>query len=219
MSTSLRLGSKAPDFTADSSNGPITFHDYIGDSWVVFFSHPDDFTPVCTTELGEFSKLEPEFAKRGTKLIGLSANDTVSHKAWIRDIDEVTGSKLTFPIIADPERSVALAYDMIDHQDASNVDQRGLALTIRSVYIIDPKKRIRLIMAYPASTGRNSAEILRIIDSIQLADKQPVTTPVNWQKGDDVIIAPSVSNAEAAKLFPSYRTVKPYLRFAPMRNQ
>lgn len=215
MSQTLRLGSKAPDFTAETSNGPISFHEYIGDSWAILFSHPDDFTPVCTTELGEFAKLEPEFTKRGVKLIGLSANDTASHKAWIKDIDEVSGAKLTFPIVADPERKVALAYDMIDHQDATNVDAKGIALTIRSVFIIDPKKTIRLILSYPASTGRNSAEVLRVVDSLQLTDKKPITTPINWQKGDDVIVAPTVSDAEASKLFPEFRTVKPYLRFTP----
>lgn len=216
--SALRLGSQAPDFQAETSNGPISFHEYLGDSWGVLFSHPDDFTPVCTTELGAFAKLEPEFAKRNTKLIGLSANDTSSHKAWIKDIDEVNGSKLSFPIIADPERKIALAYDMIDHQDATNVDSKGFPFTIRSVFIIDPKKNIRLILAYPASTGRNSAEVLRVIDSLQTGDNNRVTTPIDWQLGQDVIVAPSVSDEEAKKIFPKFRTVKPYLRFTPLEK-
>lgn len=212
----LRLGSKAPDFEADTSNGPIKFHDFIGDNWTVLFSHPDDFTPVCTTELGAFAKLEPEFTKRGVKLIGLSANDTSSHKAWIKDIDEVNDSKLTFPIIADPTRQISLLYDMIDHQDATNVDAKGIAFTIRSVFIIDPKKTIRLILQYPASTGRNTAEVLRVIDSLQTGDKHRVTTPINWTPGQDVIVHPSVSNEEAATLFPKFKTIKPYLRTTPL---
>ncbi|KAG5367153.1 Mitochondrial peroxiredoxin PRX1 [Yarrowia sp. B02] len=212
----LRLGSKAPDFEADTSNGPIKFHDFIGDNWTVLFSHPDDFTPVCTTELGAFAKLEPEFSKRGVKLIGLSANDTSSHKAWIKDIDEVNDSKLTFPIIADPTRQISLLYDMIDHQDATNVDSKGIAFTIRSVFIIDPSKTIRLILQYPASTGRNTAEVLRVIDSLQTGDKHRVTTPINWTPGQDVIVHPSVSNEEAATLFPKFKTIKPYLRTTPL---
>lgn len=212
----LRLGSTAPDFTADSSNGPVSLYEYLGDSWGVLFSHPDDFTPVCTTELGAFAKLEPEFAKRNVKLIGLSANNTDSHHAWIKDIDEVTGLKLSFPIIADPKREIAQKYDMIDYQDASNVDDKGLQLTIRSVFIIDPNKKIRLIMAYPASTGRNTAEVLRVIDSLQTGDKNRITTPINWVPGDDVIVHPSVTNEEAKTLFPKFRIIKPYLRLTPL---
>lgn len=214
--SSLRLGSTAPNFDAQTSNGEISFHDYIGDSWAVLFSHPDDFTPVCTTELGAFAKLEPEFTKRNVKLIGLSANGTDSHKAWIKDIDEVTGSKLSFPIVADPERKVANLYDMIDHQDATNVDNKGVQMTIRSVFIIDPKKTIRLIISYPASVGRNSAEVLRTVDALQLGDKHRVTTPINWVPGDDVIVHPSVSNEEAKTLFPDFRIIKPYLRLTPL---
>lgn len=212
----LRLGSKAPNFDADTSKGPLNLYDYLGDSWGILFSHPDDFTPVCTTELGAFAKLEPEFTKRNVKLIGLSANGLESHKAWIKDIDEVNDSRLDFPIVADPERKVALAYDMIDHQDATNVDSKGLALTIRSVFIIDPKKTIRLIMAYPASTGRNTAEVLRVVDSLQTGDKHRVTTPINWTPGDDVIIAPTVKDEEARKIFPKFRAIKPYLRLTPL---
>ncbi|KAL4974858.1 hypothetical protein BDW66DRAFT_167511 [Aspergillus desertorum] len=205
----LRLGSTAPNFTADTSNGPITFHDYIGDSWAILFSHPDDFTPICTTELGAFAKLEPEFTARGVKLIGLSANGTESHKAWIKDIDEVTGSKLTFPIISDPERKIAHQYDMVDYQDTTNVDSKGMALTIRSVFIIDPAKKIRLIMTYPASTGRNTAEVLRVIDALQTTEKHGVTTPINWLPGDDVVIPPPVSTEDAQKKFGDIRVVKP----------
>ncbi|KAL4885555.1 hypothetical protein BJY04DRAFT_205310 [Aspergillus karnatakaensis] len=205
----LRLGSVAPNFETDTSNGPLKFHDYIGDSWAVLFSHPDDFTPICTTELGAFAKLEPEFAARGVKLIGLSANGTESHKAWIKDIDEVTGSKLTFPIISDPERKIAHQFDMVDYQDTTNVDSKGMALTIRSVFIIDPSKKIRLILTYPASTGRNTAEVLRVIDSLQTTDKHGVTTPINWLPGDDVVIPPPVSTEDAQKKFGDVRIVKP----------
>ncbi|KAI9371968.1 hypothetical protein BJX61DRAFT_534365 [Aspergillus egyptiacus] len=208
----LRLGSVAPNFEADTSNGPIKFHDYIGDSWAILFSHPDDFTPICTTELGAFAKLEPEFAARGVKLIGLSANGTESHKAWIKDIDEVTGSKLSFPIISDPERKIAHQYDMVDYQDTTNVDSKGMALTIRSVFIIDPAKKIRLIMTYPASTGRNTAEVLRVVDALQTTDKHGVTCPINWLPGDDVVIPPPVSTEDAQKKFGDVRVVKPYLR-------
>lgn len=214
----LRLGSTAPDFTAETSNGPITFHEFIGNSWTILFSHPDDFTPICTTELGAFAKLEPEFAARGVKLIGLSANNVESHHAWIKDIDEVTGSKLTFPIISDPERKVAHLYDMVDYQDTTNVDSKGIALTIRSVFIIDPNKKIRLILTYPASTGRNTAEILRVIDALQTTDKHAVTTPINWLPGDDVVIPPPISTEDAQKRFGDVRVVKPYLRFTNLKR-
>lgn len=214
--SSLRLGSTAPDFQTETSNGQISFHEYIGDSWAILFSHPDDFTPVCTTELGAFAKLEPEFTKRNVKLIGLSANGTESHKAWIKDIDEVTGSKLTFPIIADPERKVANLYDMIDYQDATNVDDKGVQLTIRSVFIIDPKKTIRLVLTYPASVGRNTAEVLRVIDALQTGDKYKVATPINWIPSDDVIIPITVSNEEAKEKFKDFRIIKPYLRLTSL---
>jgi alkyl hydroperoxide reductase subunit AhpC len=185
---SLRLGTIAPNFKAETTTGPIDFHEFIGDKWVVLFSHPEDYTPVCTTELGAFAKLEPEFTRRGVKLIGLSANTIESHGGWIKDIDEISGSNLKFPIIGDKQRQVALAYDMLDHQDATNVDSKGIAFTIRSVFIIDPKKTIRTILSYPASTGRNTAEVLRIVDSLQTGDKHRVTTPINWVPGDDVIV-------------------------------
>ncbi|ODQ67962.1 thioredoxin-like protein [Nadsonia fulvescens var. elongata DSM 6958] len=212
----LRLGSQAPNFDAATSTGPINFHDFIGDSWCVLFSHPDDFTPVCTTELGAFAKLEPEFTKRGVKLIGLSANKVDSHKAWIKDINEISQTNVLFPIIADHNRKIAHAYDMIDYQDTTNVDEKGQAFTIRSVFIIDPKKTIRLILSYPASTGRNTAEVLRVVDSLQTGDRNRVTTPINWIPGQDVIVHPSVSNEEAKSLFPEFRVIKPYLRMTPL---
>jgi alkyl hydroperoxide reductase subunit AhpC len=212
----LRLGSTAPNFKAETTKGDIDFHEFIGDNWVVLFSHPEDFTPVCTTELGAFAKLEPEFTKRGVKLIGLSANTIKSHEGWIDDIAEVTGGNVNFPIIGDKQRQVALAYDMIDHQDATNVDEKGIAFTIRSVFFIDPKKVIRTILSYPASTGRNANEVLRIIDSLQTGDKYKVTTPIDWLPGDDVIVHPSVKNDQAKELFPDFRIVKPYLRFTPL---
>ncbi|KAJ9150171.1 AhpC/TSA family protein [Coniochaeta hoffmannii] len=212
----LRLGSIAPNFKADTTKGPIDFHEFIGDNWVILFSHPEDYTPVCTTELGEMARLEPEFKKRGVKLIGLSANTLESHEGWISDIKEVTGSQVNFPIIGDKERKVAYLYDMIDHQDTTNVDSKGIAFTIRSVFIIDPKKTIRTILSYPASTGRNSAEILRIVDSLQTGDKHKVTTPINWTPGDDVIVHPSIKTEQAKEIFPNVRVVKPYLRFTTL---
>jgi len=215
----LRLGSIAPNFQAETTNGPIDFHEFVGDSWVVLFSHPEDYTPVCTTELGAFAKLEPEFSKRGVKLIGLSANTVDSHGGWIKDINEISNTTLRFPIIGDKQRKVAYLYDMLDYQDTTNVDSKGIAFTIRSVFIIDPKKTIRLIMSYPASTGRNAAEVLRVVDSLQTGDKHRVTTPINWVPGDDVIVHPSVKGEEATKLFPEMRTVKPYLRFTPLPKE
>ncbi|KAH7166348.1 thioredoxin-like protein [Dactylonectria macrodidyma] len=215
----LRLGSIAPNFKAETTQGPIDFHEFIGDNWVILFSHPEDYTPVCTTELGAFAKLGPEFAKRGVKPIGLSANTIESHEGWIKDIAEVTGGNVTFPIIGDKQRQVSLLYDMIDHQDATNVDEKGIAFTIRSVYFIDPKKTIRTILSYPASTGRNANEVLRIIDSLQTGDKHRITTPINWVPGDDVIVHPSVKNEEAKTLFPEFRIVKPYLRFTPLAKE
>ncbi|KAL9619225.1 MAG: hypothetical protein Q9160_006160 [Pyrenula sp. 1 TL-2023] len=215
----LRLGSIAPNFDADTTNGPINFHEFIGDNWVVLFSHPEDYTPVCTTELGAFAKLEPEFTRRGVKLIGLSANTIDSHSGWIKDINEISGSNLKFPIIGDKQRQVSLKYDMLDHQDATNVDAKGIAFTIRSVFIIDPKKVIRTILSYPASTGRNTAEVLRIVDSLQTGDKNKVTTPINWVPGDDVIVAPSVKDEQARELFPNFKAIKPYLRVTPLPKE
>ncbi|KAL1976721.1 hypothetical protein VTN31DRAFT_3003 [Thermomyces dupontii] len=209
----LRLGSIAPNFKADTTQGPIDFHEFIGNNWVILFSHPADFTPICTTELGAFAKLEPEFTARGVKLIGLSANSLESHHQWVKDIDEVTGSNLKFPIIADPDRKIAYLYDMLDYDDTTNVDQKGLPLTVRTVFIIDPNKKIRLTLTYPASTGRNTAEVLRVVDALQTTDKKGVTTPINWLPGDDVVVPPNVSTEEAKAKFGEVREVKPYLRF------
>lgn len=215
----LRLGSKAPNFQAETTVGNIDFHDFIGNGWVVLFSHPEDFTPVCTTELGAFSKLEPEFTKRNVKLIGLSANTISSHGKWIEDINEVNQTKLTFPIIGDKDRKISFMYDMLDRQDLSNVDEKGIAFTIRSVYIIDPNKTIRLILSYPASTGRNSKEVLRVIDSLQIGDKYGVTTPIDWQNGDDVIVAPKTTTEQAKQKFGEIQIVKPYLRFTSVPSK
>ncbi|KAK5013618.1 peroxiredoxin 1 [Cryomyces antarcticus] len=209
----LRLGSVAPNFKAKTTQGDIDFHDFIGDKWTILFSHPADFTPVCTTELGAFAKMKDEFEKRGVKMIGLSANDLGSHDKWIQDINEVANTNLQFPIIADADRHVAFLYDMVDQQDLDNIDEKGIAFTIRSVFVIDPNKKIRLTMMYPASTGRNTAEVLRVIDSLQTGDKKGVTTPINWMPGEDVIVPPSVSTPDAKKKFGEVREVKPYLRF------
>ncbi|KAI1942693.1 hypothetical protein LOZ58_001573 [Ophidiomyces ophidiicola] len=217
----LRLGSEAPNFKAVTTKGDIDFHEFIGDNWVILFSHPDDFTPTCTTELGAFAKLEPEFSKRGVKLVGLSANGLKSHHDWIKDIDEVTGSHLQFPIIADADRHISYLYDMIDYQDTTNtalMGKEGMAMTIRSVFIIDPKKKIRLIMSYPASTGRNTAEVLRVVDALQTTDKNGVNTAINWVPGDDVIIPPAVSTEDAIKKFGDVRVVKPYLRYTTIQK-
>jgi alkyl hydroperoxide reductase subunit AhpC len=202
----LQLGDIAPDFTQDSTEGPLSFHNWVGDSWVVLFSHPKDFTPVCTTELGYLSKLKAEFDRRGVKVIGLSVDPTDSHKGWARDIEETQGAKLNFPLIADHDRKVSDLYGMI-HPNANDT------LTVRSVFVIDPQKKIRLTLTYPASTGRNFDELLRVIDSLQLTDRHKVATPVNWRQGEDVIIVPSLSNEEAKALFPAGWTEhKPYLR-------
>ncbi|PFH57911.1 hypothetical protein XA68_14417 [Ophiocordyceps unilateralis] len=212
----LRLGSEAPDFAAETTAGPIKFHEYIAGSWAILFSHPQDYTPVCTTELGAFAKLEPEFTKRGVKLLGLSADKLDDHQGWVKDIDEVTGGKVKFPIIADPDRKVAHLYDMIDYQDPANIDHNKLPFTIRSVFFIDPKLKIRTILSYPASTGRNASEVLRIVDSLQTTDKHRVATPIDWQPGQDVIVAKDVKDDEAKKIFPNFRAVKPYLRFTAL---
>jgi len=218
MPASLRLGSVAPDFEAQTTAGPIRFHDWIGDSWAILFSHPADFTPVCTTELGEVARRAPDFAQRGVKLIGLSANGLESHEKWIKDINEVGNeiapTDVQFPIIADAERQVSALYDMLDAVDPTNVDAKGIPFTVRTVFVIDPKKIIRLTLSYPAQTGRNFDEILRVVDSLQLGDKHKITTPVNWKKGDDVIVHPAVSDEQANTLFPGYQKKLPYLRFA-----
>jgi alkyl hydroperoxide reductase subunit AhpC len=208
--TTLRLGDLAPDFTQDSTQGPIRFHEWLGDSWGVLFSHPKDFTPVCTTELGYTAKLAGEFRKRGVKVLAVSVDPLDSHRGWVGDIEETSGVAVNFPILADPDRKVATLYDMI-HPNANDT------LTVRSVYVIDPKKKIRLVITYPASTGRNFDEILRVIDSLQLTDQHSVATPVNWKQGEDVIVAPSIQDPEVLKQkFPKgIRAVKPYLRYTP----
>lgn len=209
----IRIGSTAPDFTADTTNGEINFHNFIGDSWAVLFSHPADFTPVCTTELGAFAKQKPDFDKRNVKLIGLSTEDVESHKAWIKDMEDVTtgGAKFTYPIIADTDKNVAFKYDMLSEEEFKNINS-GLVPTVRSVFVIDPAKKVRLIMTYPASTGRNSAEILRVIDALQLSDSKGIATPIDWTVGADVIIPPSVSDQEAKAKFGEFQTLKSYLR-------
>lgn len=209
----LRINSLAPNFTAETTVGKVNFHEYIGNSWAVLFSHPADFTPVCTTELGAFAKLKPEFDKRNVKLIGLSAEGVESHQKWIKDIEEISQlDKFTFPIIGDVDREVAFLYDMVDEEGFKNLNN-GIVATIRSVYIIDPSKKIRLIITYPASVGRNSSEVLRVIDALQKGDSKGVVTPIDWQPGQDVIIPPTVSDADASKKFGDFTTVKPYLRF------
>ena len=206
----VQLGDDAPDFTAETTEGTINFYDYLGDSWGVLFSHPKDFTPVCTTELGMVAKLKPEFDKRDVKVLAISVDPVDSHKGWVGDIEETQGCAVNFPILADPDRKVADLYDMI-HPNANDT------LTVRSVFIIDPNKKIRLILTYPASTGRNFQEILRVIDSLQLTDKHKVATPVNWKQGEDVIIVPSLQDPEEIKKrFPQgFKAVKPYLRITP----
>ena len=202
----IQLGQVAPDFTQDSTQGKIQFHQWLGSSWGVLFSHPKDYTPVCTTELAEVARLKPEFDKRNVKPIGLSVDPVGSHKGWEADIEETQGQHLNFPVIADADRSVSGLYGMI-HPDADPL------LTVRSVFVIDPNKKVRLILTYPPSTGRNFDELLRVIDSLQLTDAHKVATPVNWKKGDDVIIVPSLSDEDAKARFPQgWKTLKPYLR-------
>ena len=209
---SLHLGDIAPDFTANTTQGPINFHEWINDSWVLLFSHPADFTPVCTTELGKTALLAGDFVKRGVKAIAISVDDLDSHNKWVPDIEEVNNVKVNFPIIADPDKKVAVLYDMI-HPNASE------KATVRSVFIIGPDKKIKLTLTYPASTGRNFTEILRVIDSLQLTANYQVATPADWQNGDDVIIVPSVSNEDAEIKFPKgFTSVKPYLRKTPQPN-
>lgn len=213
MST-LRLGDTAPDFTQDSSVGPIRFHEWAGDSWVILFSHPADFTPVCTTELGRTAALSGEFAKRGVKPIAISVDPVDKHQQWIGDINETQNTTVDFPILADADRKVSELYDLI-HPNAS------ATATVRSVFFIDPKKTIRATLTYPASTGRNFDELLRVVDSLQLTDSHKVATPANWQDGDDVVILPSLQDpAEIAQRFPKGHTVvRPYLRLTPQPNR
>lgn len=206
---SLKLSDTVPDFTQDSTEGPLGFYDWAGDSWVVLFSHPKDFTPVCTTELGTVARLKPEFERRGVKVIGLSVDGADSHEEWSKDIAETQGTALNFPLIADHDRKVSALLDLI-HPNASDTT------TVRTVLVIDPTKKLRLTLTYPASTGRNFAEILRTIDSLQLTDKHKVATPADWQQGGEVIIVPSLGEAEARALFPDgWTEQKPYLRLVP----
>ena len=211
---SLRLGDIAPDFEQDSSEGRIRLHEWLGDSWGVLFSHPADFTPVCTTELGFTAKLKDQFAQRGVKVLALSVDPVESHLKWIDDINETQDTRVNFPIIADADRKVSELYDLI-HPNANDT------LTVRSLFIIDPSKKVRLIITYPASTGRNFNEILRVIDSLQLTDEHKVATPANWEDGDEVVIVPSLKDEEEVKRrFPKgYRAVKPYLRLTPQPNR
>ena len=209
----LQLGDPAPDFTAETTEGDLSFHEWLGSQWGVLFSHPKDFTPVCTTELGETARLKEDFASRNAKIIGLSVDPVDSHRRWEADIEETQGQRVNFPIIADPEHAVADLYGMI-HPHASDTT------TVRSVYVIDPNKKVRLTITYPASTGRNFNEILRVLDSLQLTDNYSVSTPVNWADGDDVIISPALSDDEAQARFPKgFTTLKPYLRVTPQPNR
>jgi alkyl hydroperoxide reductase subunit AhpC len=209
----IRLGDEAPNFTAETTEGTVTLYDYLGDGWGMLFSHPKDFTPVCTTELGALAKRRGEFDQRGVKLIGISVDPLDSHTSWASDIEETQGAALNYPLIADPERKVADLYDMI-HPNASDT------LTVRSVFIIGPDKKVKLTLTYPASTGRNVDELLRVIDSLQLTANYQVATPVNWTEGEDVIIVPAVSDEDAKAKFPKgWKTVKPYLRVTPQPNK
>ena len=211
---SLRINDTAPDFTAQTTQGPINFHQWIGDSWAILFSHPKDFTPVCTTELGYMAKIEPEFTKRNAKLIGLSVDPVENHSKWAADIEETQGAAVKYPMIGDTDLAVAKLYNMLPADEAGSSDGRTAATnaTVRSVFVIGPDKKIKLMMTYPMTTGRNFDEVLRVLDSMQLTLKHRVATPVNWKVGDDVIITTAVSKEEADKLFPGYKTIKPYLR-------
>jgi len=215
---SLRINSVAPNFTAETTEGPIDFHEWIGDGWAILFSHPKDFTPVCTTELGYMAKLKPEFDKRNTKIIGLSIDPVGNHAKWAQDIAETQGTAPNYPMIGDTDLKVAKLYNMLPEEIEGGSDGRTAAdnATVRTVFVIGPDKRIKLMLAYPMTTGRNFDEILRVLDSMQLTAKHRVATPVNWRDGDKVIIVPSVSDDEAAALYPAgWETLKPYLRLVP----
>jgi len=212
-----RINDTAPDFTADTTQGAIRFHEWIGDGWAILFSHPKDFTPVCTTELGYMAKLQPEFAKRNVKIIGLSVDPVSSHEKWEKDIEETQGAKVNYPMIGDPQLKIAKLYGMLPAEAGENCEGRTPAdnATVRTVFVVGPDKKIKLQLSYPMTTGRNFDEILRVIDSMQLTAKHKVATPVNWKPGDDVILTAAVSNEDAAQKFPGFKTVKPYLRTAP----
>ena len=212
---SLRINSEAPNFTADTTQGPINFHDFIGNGWAILFSHPKDFTPVCTTELGYMAKLKPEFDKRNTKIIGLSVDPVDNHKKWSKDIEETQGAAVNYPMIGDPQLKVAMAYDMLPEGAGTTSEGRTAAdnATVRSVFIIGPDKKVKAMFTYPMSSGRNFDEVLRLLDSCQLTAKHTVATPVNWRPGDDVIIPTSVSDEQAKAKYPAgFKTLKPYLR-------
>ena len=218
----LRINSEAPDFVAATTTGEIRFHDWIGDGWAILFSHPKDFTPVCTTELGYMAGLQPEFEKRNCKVVGLSVDPVSNHESWLKDIEETQGNAVNYPLIGDPELNVAKLYDMLPEDAGESSEGRTAAdnATVRSVFVIGPDKKVKAMLTYPMSTGRNFDEILRVIDSLQLTANYQVATPVNWKDGDDVIIVPSVSNEEAEKKFPKgFKEVKPYLRITPQPNR
>lgn len=209
----LRLGDEAPNFTAETTEGTVNFHEWLGDGWGILFSHPKDFTPVCTTELGAMAKITSEFKKRNVKVIAISVDPLDSHKGWIKDINETQNANVNFPMIADPERKVATLYDMIHPNALDN-------MTVRSVFVISPDKKIKLMITYPASTGRNFDEVLRVVDSLQLTAKYQVATPVNWKDGEDCIIVPAVTDDQIPSKFPKgHRAVKPYLRYTPQPNK
>ena len=215
---SLRINDTAPDFTAETTQGPIKFHQWIGDGWAILFSHPKNFTPVCTTELGYMAGLQPEFAKRNCKIIGLSVDAVTNHSKWAQDIEETQGHKVNYPMIGDTDLKVAKLYDMLPAESGTTSEGRTAAdnATVRTVFVIGPDKKIKLMLSYPMGTGRNFDEVLRVLDSIQLTAKHKVATPVNWKQGEDVIIVPAVSNEDAQKQYPGgWKTVKPYLRVVP----
>jgi thioredoxin-dependent peroxiredoxin len=212
---SLRINDEAPNFSAETTHGPINFHEWISNGWAVLFSHPKDFTPVCTTELGYMARLQPEFAKRNTKIIGLSVDPVTSHGKWAADIEETQGAKVDYPMIGDPELKVAKLYDMLPADAGTTSEGRTAATnaTVRTVFVVGPDKKIKLMLSYPMSTGRNFDEVLRVLDSLQLTALHQVATPVNWKPGEDVIIPTAVTDDAAKQKYPGFRTVKPYLRY------
>jgi alkyl hydroperoxide reductase subunit AhpC len=215
---SIKLGDTAPDFEADTTQGRISFHDWIGDSWAVLFSHPKDFTPVCTTELGYMAKIEPEFAKRNVKIMGLSVDSSGDHEAWAKDIEETQGHAPNYPIISDADFAVSKLYDMLPADTSGDAKSRTPAdnATVRNVFVVGPDKKVKLVLVYPMTTGRNFDEVLRVIDSLQLTAKHKVSTPVNWRQGEDVIIAGSVSDEEAKRMYPDgWKAPRPYIRIVP----
>jgi alkyl hydroperoxide reductase subunit AhpC len=217
----LRINSEAPNFTAETSQGTINFHDWIGDGWAILFSHPKDFTPVCTTELGYMAGLQPEFEKRNTKIIGLSVDPISSHSKWLVDIEETQGHKVNYPMIGDTELKVAKLYDMLPEEAGDTCEGRTPAnnATVRTVFVVGPDKKIKLMLTYPMSTGRNFDEVLRVLDSLQLTAKEQVSTPVNWKPGEDVVIAGTVSDEEAKKKYPQgWKTPKPYMRIVSLKK-